>query len=155
MFDFLGAVMLLGMAAPMPFPAQDDPVIDVPADDPELRAAIVRARAGLPVFFRHATAPGPGETGFLVKFAIVPQGRGEFVWGEVIAHQGDETLVRLANTPRAPGFALGQQLRVRDGEVVDWAYWRDGAMVGGATIRVLIARMPPAAARALRDRLGW
>ena len=60
-----------------------------------------------------------------------------------------------SNAPNAPGFAPGQQVSVRDRQVVDWGYWRAGTLVGGATMRVLIARMDPKAARAMLDRFGW
>ena len=149
----LGAALLL-LAAPLPGHAQDA-TIGVAENDPEMRAAITKARAGLPVFFGHVNAPSPGEGGFLIKFDVVPETSAEFVWAEIVSHKGDTSIARLANAPRDPRFVKGQQVVVRDREVIDWAYWRDGTMQGGATMRVLIARMPAAEARALLDRFGW
>jgi uncharacterized protein YegJ (DUF2314 family) len=149
----LGAA-LLGLAAPLGAEAQDETVA-VAADDPEMQAAIRQARAGLPVFFGHATSPGPDEGGFMVKYDLRPDGRAEFIWAEVISHKGDVTLARLLNTPLDVRFAKDQQVSVRDKAVVDWAYWRAGTLVGGATMRVLVARMPPGEARELLDRFGW
>lgn len=149
----LDAALLL-LAAPLPALAQDA-TIGVPADDAEMRVAIARARAGLPVFFGHANAPGPGEGGFLIKFDAVPEATAEFVWAELVSHQGDVSIARIANTPRDSRFAKDQQVSVRDNQVIDWAYWREGVMQGGATMRVLIARMPPAEAEAMRARFGW
>lgn len=149
----LGAALLL-LAVPLPALAQDA-TIGVPADDAEMHAAVVKARASLPVFFGHATAPGPGEGGFLIKFDLIPGAAAEFVWAEIVSHRGDSSTARLVNAPRGAGFARGQQVTVRDNEVIDWAYWRDGVMQGGATMRVLIGRMPPAEAQAMRDRFGW
>ena len=120
-----------------------------------MRAAIAKARAGLPVFFGHATAPSPGEGGFLIKFDVIPEAAAEFVWAEIVSHRGDTSIARIANAPRDARFARGQQVTVRDRDVIDWAYWRDGTMQGGATMRVLIARMAPAEARAMRERFGW
>ncbi|WP_448663216.1 DUF2314 domain-containing protein [Sphingomonas sp. CJ20] len=120
-----------------------------------MRAAIVQARRGLPVFFGHVTAPGPGETGFIVKYDLVPEERAEFIWAEIISHRGDVTIARLVNTPRDPRFAKGDQVTIRDNQIIDWAYFRDGTLQGGATMRVLIARMDAAEAREMLDRLGW
>ncbi len=145
---------LLWLAAPLA-PAPQDATIAVPAGDPEMAAAIATARAGLPVFFGHATAPGPDEGGYMIKYDLLPGAPSEFIWAEVIAHKGDVTVARLLNVPRAPGFIQGQQVSVRDNQVVDWSYWHAGTLVGGATMRVLIARMPAAEARAMLDRFGW
>lgn len=150
----LGAA-LLWLAAPLaPAPPQDA-TIAVAAEDSEMAAAIRKARAGLPVFFGHATAPGPDEGGFMIKYDLLPGPAAEFIWAEVIAHRGDVTTARLLNAPRASGFAQGQEVSVRDTQVIDWAYWRAGTLIGGATMRVLIARMQADEARATLDRLGW
>ncbi|MDP5277795.1 DUF2314 domain-containing protein [Sphingomonas sp. DG1-23] len=120
-----------------------------------MAAAIAKARAGLPVFFGHATAPGPDEGGFMIKYDLRPAGPSELIWAEIVSHKGDMTVARLLNTPLTAGFAKDQQVSVPDRKVIDWAYWRAGTLVGGATMRVLIARMDPKAARAMRDRFGW
>ena len=145
---------LLCLAAPLAAQAQDA-TIAVAADDPEMRAAIADAKRGLPVFFDHATAPGPGESRFLVKYDIIPEDKTEFVWAEVISHRGEITLARLLNAPADRRFQRGDQISVRDGQVVDWAYFQDGTMRGGATMRVLIGRMEPGEAAAMLRRLGW
>ncbi|MDT8759068.1 DUF2314 domain-containing protein [Sphingomonas psychrotolerans] len=150
----LGAALLWLAAPVLPLAAQDA-TIAVPADDAEMAAAIRQARAGLPVFFGHANAPGPDEGGFMIKYDLLPGPAAEFIWAEVIAHRGDVTTARLRNAPRTPGFAQGQEVSVRDNQVIDWGYWRAGTLVGGATMRVLIARMPADEARATLDRLGW
>lgn len=134
---------------------QDDPTIPIAPGDPAMQAAIAEAQRGLPVFFGHVTAPGPGETGFLVKYDLVPEDRAEFIWAEIISHRGDITVARLANPPRDPRFKKGDQVTIRNGQIIDWAYFRDGTLQGGATMRVLISRMAPQDARAMLDRLGW
>ena len=72
-----------------------------------------------------------------------------------LIESGDVTVARLLNPPRMPGFAAGQQVSVRDKQVVDWAWWNAGTLIGGATMRVLITRMPAAEARSMLDRFGW
>ena len=148
-----GAALLL-LAAPFTLALQDATVA-VRAGDPEMAAATTKARAGLPVFFGHATAPGPDEGGFMIKYDLLPGPASEFIWAEIVSHKGDTSIARLLNAPGAAGFVRGQEVSVRDREVVDWAYWRAGVLVGGATMRVLIARMPATDAKAMRDRFGW
>ena len=146
---------LLWLAAPPMLPAPQDATIAVPAGDPEMAAAMKKARAGLPVFFGHATAPGPDEGGFMIKYDLLPGAPSEFIWAELISHRGDVTVARLLNAPLSAGFKKGQQVEIRDNQVVDWAWWHAGTLVGGVTMRVLIARMPAAKARAMLDRFGW
>jgi uncharacterized protein YegJ (DUF2314 family) len=149
----LGAA-LLTLAAPLAAQAQDA-TIAVAADDPEMRAAITEAKRGLPVFFGHATAPGPAETRFIVKYDIVPEDKAEFAWAEVLSHRGDVTIARLLNAPADHRWKRGDQVTVRDAQIIDWAYFREGEMQGGATMRVLIARMEPKEAKEMLARLGW
>ncbi len=149
----IGAALLM-LAAPLPAQAQDA-TFAVAANDPEMRAAIAEAKRGLPVFFGHATAPGPGETRFIVKYDIVPEDKAEFVWAEIVSHRGDVTIARLLNAPSDRRFKLGDQVTIRDAQIIDWAYFREDEMQGGATMRVLIARMEPAEAKEMLARLGW
>jgi len=149
----LGTALLM-LAAPLPAQGQDA-TIAVAADDPEMGAAIAEARRGLPVFFGHATSPAPGETRFIVKYDLVPEDKTEFVWAEVISHRGDVTIARLLNAPSDRRWRLGDQVTIRDAQLIDWAYFRDGEMQGGATMRVLIGRMQPSEAAAMLRRFGW
>ncbi|MES2988184.1 MAG: DUF2314 domain-containing protein [Pseudomonadota bacterium] len=150
---FIGAA-LLTLAAPLPAHAQDA-TIAVAANDPEMRAAIAEAKRGLPVFFGHATSPGPGETRFIVKYDIIPEDNAEFVWAEIISHRGDVSIAKLLNAPADRRLKLGDQVTIRDAQLIDWAYFRDGEMQGGATMRVLISRMEPAEAAEMLKRFGW
>ncbi|MDF7777662.1 DUF2314 domain-containing protein [Sphingomonas sp. AOB5] len=155
------------MAAPMAAHAQNQPapkssprpahdrIVDVAKGDPEMVAAIAKARAELPAFFRRSAAPGPGETYFLIKYNLTPQGVAEFIWAEVISHQGETTLARLINNPRAPGFAKGQQVTVRTADIIDFGYVKNGVMQGNYTTRVVLPHMAPAEAAALRRAYGW
>ncbi|HEX8300600.1 DUF2314 domain-containing protein [Sphingomonas sp.] len=142
------------LAAPLPAQAQDA-TIAVAANDPQMRAAIAQAKRGLPVFFGHATSPAPGETRFMIKYDLVPEEKAEFVWAEILSHRGDVTIARLLNAPADRRWKRGDQVTIRDGQIIDWAYFQDSEMQGGGTMRVLIARMDPAEAREMLSRLGW
>ena len=142
------------LTTPLAARAQDA-TITVAASDPQMRAAIAAAKRSLSVFFGHATSPGPGEQRFIVKYDVVPEDRAEFVWAEIISHRGDITIARLLNAPRDPRLKQGDQVTIRDAQIIDWAYFHDSQMQGGATMRVLIGRMPTAEAAEMLARLGW
>jgi len=149
------AALMLVLLVAAPAAAQDH-IVGVAANDPEMNSAIVRARGGLPVFFGHATAPGPGESQFLIKFDLLPEpAKTEFIWAEVIGHTPGVTVARLVNTPGDARFRAGQQVTVRDQDVIDWGYRKDGVMQGNYTTRVLLKRVPPEEAAADRKSLGW
>jgi hypothetical protein len=62
----LGCVMLAALGGAPPARAQDaqDKVVEFSSDDPEMNAAIEKARSRLPEFWMKFAAPGPGEEGF-------------------------------------------------------------------------------------------
>jgi uncharacterized protein YegJ (DUF2314 family) len=147
-------VALLWLATPLALASQDATVA-VPTGDPEMATAVAKARAGLPVFFGHATAPGPDEGGFMIKYDLLPGPASEFIWAEIVSHRGDTSVARLLNAPVSAGYVRGQEISVRDRDVADWAYWRAGVLIGGATMRLLVARMAPGEAQEMRERFGW
>ncbi|NML06927.1 DUF2314 domain-containing protein [Sphingomonas sp. G-3-2-10] len=160
-------LLAIALAAPVAAHAQSQPtpkttprpahdrIVDVAKGDPEMQAAIAKARAELPGFFARSAAPQSGDSYFLVKYNLTPQGTAEFIWAEVIAHKGDTTIARLINNPRAPGFAKGQQVTVRNADIIDWGYVKNGVMQGNYTTRILLPHMAPAEAAALRRAYGW
>lgn len=137
-----------------PRPAHDR-IVDVARGDPEMQAAIAKARAELPGFFARSVTPGPGESYFLIKYNLAPQGAAEFIWAELISHKGETTIARLINNPRATGFVKGQQVTVRTADIIDWGYVRNGVMQGNYTTRVILPHMSAAEAAALRRSYGW
>ena len=48
----------------------EDPVIGFKSDDPDMNAAIAKARGGLPGFWVKFKSPGEGEDSFALKIAI-------------------------------------------------------------------------------------
>lgn len=123
------------------------------ADDPAIAAAVAEAQRTLPGFLELLVAPPAGAADFAVRF---PLGGWEHVWLANLRLDDDRIVGDLANEPVQPGFAMGQQISVPLAGITDWA-WRDGAgvMHGHRTTRVLLARLDPREARAIRSYMGW
>lgn len=144
------------MLAPLsPAAAQGDAFTptEVRADDPALLAAADAAQRTLPGFLAVLAAPPPGAGDFAIRFAL---NGWEHIWVDDLRLADGRIVGRLANTPVQAGFRLGQEVSVPLALVNDWA-WRDGAgvMRGHRSTRVLLARLDPAEAVALRAWLGW
>jgi uncharacterized protein YegJ (DUF2314 family) len=44
---------------------------------------------------------------------------------------------------------------VNDADIIDWGYYRDGAMQGNFTTRALLSHMDPAEADQVRQAFRW
>ncbi len=93
----------------------------VDSHDPAMRAAMARARQGLPGFLDRLENPPPGAAGFAVKF---PLGGWEHVWVTDISRRDEVIVGRLASDPLQAGHARGDMVRVPIVAISDWA-WRD------------------------------
>jgi len=132
------------------------PVVNVPNSNPEMAAAIAKARATLPTFWASYEAPKSSETGHSLKARFPnPKNDGEHIWmAEVKKLPGGRYSGRFANQPRdLPGKRAGDLVEFTEADISDWMFMRDGKIVGGETIRVLLKSLPKADADALRARL--
>jgi uncharacterized protein YegJ (DUF2314 family) len=145
------------MLAPAAAQAQvQDRVVNVPTADAGMNAAVARGRSTLADFFMHVGSPAPGETGFLIKYDLLPEpNQAEFIWAEVISHTPGVTIAKLANEPRDTRFKMGQRVTVSDGEIIDWGYYKGGVMQGQFTTRALLSTVSPEEAAAIRKAYGW
>ena len=145
-------VLALALAAPV---AAEDQVIDFAKSDPEMNAAIAKARAGLPQFWERFGDPEANDSDFSLKLGIEDQGETERFWcGEIEGGAGDATCV-IANEPvRVHTVAYGERVAVDPAIISDWLYYRDGKIVGGETIRVILPHLDKKEAAALRAQLA-
>ena len=139
-------------------PAQRGPIIDVPSADAEMNAAIAKARATLPTFWSSFEKPGNGEERFTLKvhFQVDRPGgpRVEHIWVDSIESLASGRLAgRLANDPHDIDGKSGDRVEFGSEQISDWMFMRNGKIVGGETIRVLLPRMPKAQADDLREKL--
>ncbi|WP_284267699.1 YegJ family protein [Bradyrhizobium iriomotense] len=137
--------------------AQDrSPVIDVRTGNPEMNAAIARARNTLPTFWASYDAPKGTEAGHSLKVRFPTSGtNAEHNWMADVKKLGNGTYSgRFANRPRdLPGKREGDLVEFRDADISDWMFMRNDKIVGGETIKPLLKSMPKADADALRARM--
>jgi uncharacterized protein YegJ (DUF2314 family) len=151
-------IAVLGSAIHLMDAAAEDrsPIIDIANGDPEMAAAIAKARATLPAFWASYEAPKAAEAGHSLKVRFPTGGnRGEHIWmAEVKKLPGGRYSGRFANQPRdLPGKRAGDMVQFAEADISDWMYMRNGKIVGGETIRPMLKRMPKADADALRARM--
>src|SRR5262245_51354553 len=133
------------------------PIIDIANGDPEMAAAIAKARATLPAFWASYEAPKAAEAGHSLKVRFSVPGRrsgGEHIWmAEVKKLPSGGYSGRFANQPRdLPGKRAGDLVQFAEADISDWMFMRGGKIVGGETIRPMLRHMPKADADALRAR---
>ncbi len=120
-----------------------DKVVTVDDDDPEMVAAIAKARESLPRFWQVFENPRQGETGFALKVKIADKSGIEHFWASNLQrHQGKVTGT-IDNDPNTvTSVKLGDRIEILEANVSDWLYMRDGKMVGNYTLRPLFKQMP-------------
>lgn len=154
-WTMIAALALAGAGAPPAAAAEQDTIVNVPADDAEMNAAKERGRATLPDFYRRLAAPAGDESDFMVKFDIDPSNAVEYVWATQLDRSRTPMTGVLTNQPVTTADRRGDRVAIREADIIDWAYRRGGVVQGAFTQRVLLLRMDPAEAQAVRDYLGW
>lgn len=145
--------MALGLATPQAAKPGDD-VVYIENDNAAMAAAAAKARAQLPAFLDRLARRDPSESDFAVKFDLDPGEKAEYIWGDIVARDGDTLDVALANIPLLKGYKIGQRVKLKLADVIDWSYVRAGKLHGHYTTRVLLGRMPDREAAELRAILA-
>ena len=152
---------IAGILAIASFPAavlaEDPPdkVVLFSKDDPEMNAAIVKARNGLGAFWEKFAAPAPNEDGFSLKIMISQGADTEHFWCGEIKGNATTATCAIANDPQSVhSVTLGQRIDVNPDHISDWMFRLDGKIKGGETIRVIIPRLPREQADSYRSLLA-
>lgn len=125
-------------------PAHDDKTILVGEDDPEMNAAIAKARASLTTFWTALELQPPGTESFSLKVAITDGDQVEHFLTRNVERKDGKIFAEIDNAPQfVSNVAFGQRIEVPEADISDWMFWRNGKVVGGETLRVLLKRMTP------------
>jgi uncharacterized protein YegJ (DUF2314 family) len=119
--------------------------LTVSAADLEMNRAMSRARATADAL-RH---PREGKS-YLVKVRLGGQEQGEHVWADGVRYENGWVVGRLTeDAVDFPSWSRGDEVRVRPGELSDWATVENGRVCGSFTTRVIAAQMTP------EQRAAW
>ena len=138
--------------------AKRDAIEIVARDDPDMAAAMRKARETLPGFLALARVPPPWVTSLAVKVAISGDNDArEFFWITPFQQRGAKFSGRINNKPRqVKTVKLGQIIAFSQDEIVDWTYHDSdsGKTEGNFTACALLKRDPPDQAEAFKKQFG-
>jgi uncharacterized protein YegJ (DUF2314 family) len=135
--------------------AEGDELFVIPRNDPDMAAAMKKARSTLPEFLATMKSPTGTMRGFAVKVAPREGKETEYVWITPFEPKDGGFSGIVGNTPRAMrNFKRGQTLQFAEREIVDWLYMDGDKMKGNFTSCPLLKKEPPAQAKAVMDRFG-
>lgn len=111
--------------------------VGIPADDPEMKAAVDTARRRWPEFVASFDA-GREDALHFIKAPIREGDAAEFIWIQVTRIADDAIDGRLANSPRdLPTHKEGDPVSVPLDELNDWMILSDEGMTGAFTVEVI------------------
>ncbi len=132
-----------------------DKVVNVEDDDPEMVAAIAKARDTLPQFWQVFDKRERGESDFAFKVKITYKRGTEHFWATEIERRDGKTIGTINNDPNiVASVKLGDRIEIPEADISDWLYMRDGKMVGNETLRPLLKKMPSAEAEKLKEMMA-
>lgn len=122
--------------------AKKDPIINVADDDPEMLAAIAKARETLPDFWQVFQKPEHGESDFSLKVPIKDKHGTEYFWLIQIERKDGKVSGTINNdSDTVKKVKYGDRISFEEKDIADWLYLRDGKMVGNYTVRPLFKKM--------------
>ena len=132
-----------------------DKVVNVEDDDPEMVAAIAKARDTLPQFWQVFDKRERGESKFSLKVKITDKKGTEHFWATDIERRDGKTMGTINNDPNiVASVKLGDRIEIPEADISDWLYMRGGKMVGNETLRPLLKKMSAAEAERLRSMMA-
>ena len=130
---------------------RDKVVKGVGDDDPEMVAAIAKARSTLPRFWQAFEKRDRGEANFSLKIKITDKTRIEHFWLTDIERQDGKVMGTINNAPNiVANVKRGDRLEIPEAKIQDWSYMRGGKMIGNETIKPMLKMMRAGDAAQLR-----
>lgn len=123
--------------------SKQDQVISVDGNDPDMNAAIAKARETLPQFWQVFEKRDHGENEFSLKVKITDAKGSEHFWVSQLDRRDGKTTGIVNNEPDSVrSVKLGQRIEIPQADISDWLYMRNGRMVGNRTLVPLFKTMP-------------
>lgn len=147
----LAAVFLVLLAAC----SKRDKVINVEENDPEMLAAIAKARETLPQFWEVFDKHEHGESGFSLKVKITDKKGTEHFWATDIERRDGKIRGTINNDPDiVASVKLEDRVEIPEADISDWLYMRGEKMFGNRTLVPLLKTMPPKEAAVYRKMMA-
>jgi len=142
-------------ATPPKSAGSDDKIIPVKKDNPEMVAAIAKARSTLPQFWQTFDHPGPGDSDFSLKVRITDKSGVEHFWTTQIERKDGQIFAVINNDADiVKSVKLGDRIPVPDADISDWMYMHNGKIVGNYTLRAEFKLMPPPEVEKYKEMLA-
>ena len=116
------------------------PVVQTLPDDPEMAAAVRKAKATLDDFIGELKKPGKRQ--FYIKTSYpTKSGNLEFIWIESVSSASGKFRGIIGNEPLdIANLKLGDSVDVKREDVSDWMIMDGDKMLGGYTAKLLLER---------------
>jgi uncharacterized protein YegJ (DUF2314 family) len=122
--------------------AREPRVTYVDENDPEMKAAIDKARESLPDFIQALKSPKPTQSMFSIKAPFSDGEDSEHIWLTPVSYDGEKFHGTISNRPdKLTNVRLGTKVTLEPKQLSDWMYLEGKRLVGGYTIRVLRKKM--------------
>lgn len=117
---------------------------EVADEDPQMNAAIKKARSTLVKFIVALKKPKRGQSLFAIKKMFTDDGYSEHIWLSSVTYDGTTFTGVVDNKPeQLKSIKVGQKVTVAPDEISDWMYVDKRKLVGGETLRVLRNTLTP------------
>lgn len=148
--------LLLAALALIPACSKEaDTAVSVASDDPEMLAAIAKARETLPQFWTTFEKHEHGESGFALKVKITDKNGSEHFWATDLERRDGKIMGTINNDPNVVSTVkFGERIEIPESDISDWLYMRDGKMVGNETVKPLFKTMPTDEAKRVKSMMA-
>jgi uncharacterized protein YegJ (DUF2314 family) len=91
----------------------------------------------------------------VLKVLVTDKRGEEYFWATDLARRDGKILGTIDNDPKIVGSVkFGDRIEIAEDDISDWAYMRNGKMVGNRTVRPLFKRMPASEVERIRKMLA-
>lgn len=125
-------------------------------DDELMDRAIMKAKETYQAIIDALESDDLTARGYSIKKRYEAGDGYEHLWISDVKWDGQIFTGKIGNEPvNVKGVVLGQPVEVKPEELTDWMYIREGKLIGGYTLRVVMSQYPPAEREAMQKQMGF
>jgi uncharacterized protein YegJ (DUF2314 family) len=135
---------------------EDDGIISVEGDDPEMNIAVAKAKGSFDTFREALIQADSTQANHAVKMGFDYDDGREHMWFADLHMKNGKLYGVLDNVPaHIKSMDIGDTVEIMRDRVTDWMYIKDSKLVGGYTLRVLYKRMSKEEKRQFREQTDF